>query len=181
MPSGWTVKQCLGSVVTDGSANILAFFQYGDEFWWYNPAQDASAVSMTANTAQLAALTVPNGLKVLAIVNGFKAGVSASATLYLMPPDVNPDGRQLVERRCVRLLDLGEFRRADAGVDERRETGPRHLRRGRVFQRLDARLPRSPPAPVLNASPSSPSPACGGGRGRGLFSFSGRRGPRPPP
>jgi hypothetical protein len=58
----WTAKQCLGSVLTDGSSNIIAFFQYGDEFWLVTPISNGTASGLTA-------VSVPNGVKVKVTLN----------------------------------------------------------------------------------------------------------------
>ena len=89
LPSGWTTKQCLGSVLSNSSSQIVAFFQYGDEFWYGAPPADKTAAAITASIAQLATLSVPNGVKVMAILNidMTTSGVANAAALYIAPPD----------------------------------------------------------------------------------------------
>jgi hypothetical protein len=59
----------LGSVLTDGLANIVAFTQLGDEFLWDTPVAD---VTNTADhtTAQTATMSVPTGIQVHALISG---------------------------------------------------------------------------------------------------------------
>ena len=68
MPSGYTARRRIGSVRTDGSSQFILWTQFGDEFLW-----DAAIVDVDALTPGSAAvtrtLTVPSGLKVLAIVD----------------------------------------------------------------------------------------------------------------
>jgi hypothetical protein len=66
MPSGWTAKQCLGAVLTDSSANIIAFFQYGDEFWLNSPI---ASVTIFGTGTTLATVNTPAGVKVQAFLN----------------------------------------------------------------------------------------------------------------
>jgi hypothetical protein len=59
-PSGWTAVRRLGSVFTDGSANIHAYFQEGDEFEYLDPIAQISDTTGTLGTFQTsAALKVP--------------------------------------------------------------------------------------------------------------------------
>src|SRR5262249_24103742 len=56
LPSGWTVSQCLGSVITDGSSHIRAFVQIGDEIKY-----------TVSNGVQLVnTVTAPTGSRTLA-------------------------------------------------------------------------------------------------------------------
>lgn len=88
LPSGWTAKQCLGSILTDGSKNVRPMTQYGDEFWLTTPILDVSAETTTG--AKLQTLTVPLGIAtqaiVLAGIQSDAAHTSANSELYLMAP-----------------------------------------------------------------------------------------------
>lgn len=68
MPSGYVARRRIGSLLTNGSSQLVAFSQLGDEFLW-----DAAVVDVDALTPGAAAvtrtLTVPTGLKVLAIAD----------------------------------------------------------------------------------------------------------------
>jgi hypothetical protein len=65
LPSGWTVKQCLGSILTDvADANIMQFTQVGDEFRLSVMVPTTASMSTTASLVTLAAL--PLGVKVYA-------------------------------------------------------------------------------------------------------------------
>lgn len=86
LPSGWTVKQCLGSIITDVSANIIAFNQYGDEFWLTTPPLNVNGTTLTT-TASLETLTVPNGVKVQAILNVVGSSGAAADGIYVSSPD----------------------------------------------------------------------------------------------
>jgi len=62
MPSGWTTKQCLGSFLTDASANVIAMKQFGDQF------ELATGISTgTISATGPVTLSVPNGIAVEAI------------------------------------------------------------------------------------------------------------------
>lgn len=72
MPSGWSVKQCLGSFLTDGSALVRAMTQIGDKFILTAPNADFSGAPPTSRTP--VSLTVPNGVSVFA---GFNAQLNS--------------------------------------------------------------------------------------------------------
>lgn len=68
LPSGYTLKRRLGSFRTDGSAHIITFFQFGDEFLWKTPVNNtAGSVTTTPVTVTL---TVPTGVVVKGTFNG---------------------------------------------------------------------------------------------------------------
>jgi hypothetical protein len=84
MPSGWTAKQCLGSVITDGSANIRAFNQKGSQFRLATPVLDVTGSSNLGNTTTTFSLpSTPNGIAVEAIFNATFWNGSAQASVYI--------------------------------------------------------------------------------------------------
>lgn len=58
----------LGSVLTDGTPNIIAFTQAGDFFLWTTPVLDINTNLSTAHTSHV--LTVPTGVRVEALAQG---------------------------------------------------------------------------------------------------------------
>ncbi|MES2671636.1 MAG: hypothetical protein V4673_14630 [Pseudomonadota bacterium] len=94
MPSGWTAKQCIGSVMTDGSGNIRAFNQVGDTFILNGAVQDRNAALGVATAVTQVLTGVPNGLIVEAFVRaGWNpvAGVALAGILSsLDQADVAP-------------------------------------------------------------------------------------------
>lgn len=83
MPSGYTLKRRIGSIRTDGSGNILAYFQYGDQFLWNTPVADISATN-PGTSAVTRTLTLPTGVKVEALLSvGFSAGSVGENPAYL--------------------------------------------------------------------------------------------------
>lgn len=64
IPSGYTKYRRIGSVVTDGSANIRKFKQYGDYFVWDTPTADVALTGSAINSASDNTITVPSGIKV---------------------------------------------------------------------------------------------------------------------
>lgn len=95
LPSGWTVKQCLGTFLTDGSANIRNMTQVGDKFLLAIPVVDVNGGSSTTATAY--ALTVPGGVAVNALLRAGLACTSATALLIytfyenVLPPFLGGD------------------------------------------------------------------------------------------
>lgn len=86
-----TIYRRIGSVLTDGSSNILAFSQAGDEFLWADPTLDVS--DATAGTAaETGTLATPLGLKVTAIINCLRSpSDSGDDLVYISSPDVNDE------------------------------------------------------------------------------------------
>lgn len=68
MPSNYTKKKCIGSIIRVSSA-LLIFDQFGNEFILRTPVLDVTnaATGTSANTGTLS--SVPNGVKVKAIIN----------------------------------------------------------------------------------------------------------------
>jgi hypothetical protein len=86
LPSGWTAKQCLGSLLTDGAGSIRAFRQLGDEFYLASPPTDYNTIPGSTPVAK--PLSVPSGLKLTSItlVTASASGNLISFQLY--DPDV---------------------------------------------------------------------------------------------
>ncbi len=59
MPTNYDQKRRLGAVLTDGSANITAFKQIGERFYWDVPVQDASSFSVNASSRTLLTVSTP--------------------------------------------------------------------------------------------------------------------------
>lgn len=83
MPTGYTKKRRVGSVLTDGSSNILPFVQHDDLFYWDSPQYSVEASTGTATT-QSHALVVPQGIRLECTVNAF---VDNASQLYIFPTD----------------------------------------------------------------------------------------------
>lgn len=85
-PAGTTAFRRIGSIKLDGSVHILKFTQIGDNFWWFAPVFDVSAVTPTSgaqNTVTLA--SVPPGLPVIANLGlsaGWVSGVATTLSVY---------------------------------------------------------------------------------------------------
>lgn len=68
IPTGYTKYRRIGSVLTDGSSNIIGFTQVGDQFLWDDPPLDISA-NDPGTSAVTATLSVPTGVKVFVECN----------------------------------------------------------------------------------------------------------------
>ena len=74
MPGGYTKARRIGAIITDGSGNIRAFQQAGDEFLLVTPPLDINAaIGATRSTI---ALTVPDGIVVTARLRAINLGVT---------------------------------------------------------------------------------------------------------
>lgn len=67
IPSGYTKYRRVGSVLTNGSSNIDAFTQHGDEFLWNTPVSD-SHQDNPGTSAQTVTLSTPGGVKTIALI-----------------------------------------------------------------------------------------------------------------
>ena len=83
MPTNYDQKRRIGAVLTDASANIIQFTQFGDRFVWHETPQDHAGASPTTDTNLT--LTVPTGIEALADVyyDGNDSGaIQSFAILY---------------------------------------------------------------------------------------------------
>ena len=86
IPAGYTAYRRLGAVLTDGSANILAFKQTGNEFQWTTPILDILDTN-TVTTRVTAAIPSPPSFKCLAKLNVYWSPLSTSRYCYVCDPD----------------------------------------------------------------------------------------------
>ena len=86
IPGGYTAYRRLGSVRTDGSANILAFTQNGDWFRWTTLTEDWDTTGLGTTESNFTP-KVPTGLSVLALGNVYISNASNPARVYIRHPD----------------------------------------------------------------------------------------------
>ena len=79
IPAGYGAYRRIGSVLTDGSSNILAFVQTGDYFEWTTHIQDLSSTHGSTN-AVTRTLSTPLGSSVLAKIIIFTTGAGVNYT-----------------------------------------------------------------------------------------------------
>lgn len=60
-PAGTTAWRRIGSFLTNGSAQIVAFHQYGDEFYWDVPRNDLSATALSTSARVARTLSAAPG------------------------------------------------------------------------------------------------------------------------
>ena len=86
--SGYSSYRRLGSVLVDGSSNILGFSQHGDEFLWDDPPMDTFTPS---TSAVLRTLPIPLGVKVKALITVYTYSTAGPPAVYISPPDINDE------------------------------------------------------------------------------------------
>jgi hypothetical protein len=86
MPTNYTYKRRIGSILRSGGA-IQPFFQLGDRFMWMTPIWDVTAATV-GTTATLHALSVPAGIKIIALIFAEGQKAASSPTWYISSPDV---------------------------------------------------------------------------------------------
>jgi len=93
MPSGYEARRRIGAIKTDGSAQIVAFSQNGDEFIW-----DAAVIDVDddnpGTSAVTRTLTVPTGVKVLAYISVGGYTGSNSFTTVISALDISDQAGQ---------------------------------------------------------------------------------------
>jgi hypothetical protein len=87
--AGHTKYRRLGSVLTDGTANILGFSQFGDEFLWDDPPLDINITNLGTSVA-LQTLSVPPDVQVHALITAM-ANTAEAYAIYLSCPDQNDE------------------------------------------------------------------------------------------
>jgi hypothetical protein len=91
MPASYNRKRYIGPIKTNGSGNIQAFKQSGNEFVWGSAYQDVAMSASLGTTSSLVTLaSVPNGYQVVAQIRAeiFK---SAQAPKVLISSPDEPD------------------------------------------------------------------------------------------
>ena len=88
MPTNYTLKRRIGSMLTDGSAQWVRFFQDGDEFRWETPINDISPRDISGGgAATITSTRVPTGVRVRALCSGNYQDSSGLSTLNLYATD----------------------------------------------------------------------------------------------
>jgi hypothetical protein len=92
MPSGYSLKRLVGAVLTDGSANIVAFKAYelsggGVHVRWKSPQLDVNLANTLGTTARLDTISVPSGFPVIADISTFAHDATTVFDGYVSSPD----------------------------------------------------------------------------------------------
>jgi hypothetical protein len=140
MPSGYTARRRIGSFLTNGAAQIVAFSQVGDEFLW-----DVALVDIDATNPGTAAvsrtLTVPLGVKVLAIIDGGVYGGTNQPGANFSSLDVSDQAAQAATTAALTLpISQGG---AIAGGPNTMWTMSRHHIRTNTSSQIRSRLSAS--------------------------------------
>jgi len=92
-PAGYTPFRRLGSVLTDGSSNLLGFTQFWNYFLWDDPPQDIDD-STLGTSAQLYTLSVPIDVVVFPWCNVRAAKSGSVVAIYLSSPFADDEAPQ---------------------------------------------------------------------------------------
>lgn len=90
IPAGYTEYRRIGSVKTNGSANIIAFTQIGDYFFWTDPPLDVN-VSTLGTSAVLYTVSVPPDVNVWVFGNELTKQAAGTPNVYVRMPSVAND------------------------------------------------------------------------------------------
>jgi hypothetical protein len=86
-PAGTTAFRRIGSVLTNGSSQIVPFTQKDDEFLWKTPIASVSGVTSSSVSAAKT-MTVPTGVEVWAKIIGNVTEISSATLLLITAPDM---------------------------------------------------------------------------------------------
>lgn len=98
MPTGYTVKRRIGSLLTDGSAHLVAFTQFGDEFKWkVPPAVEFSTANPGTAAVAVTLGQIPTGVVLEHIANwSISQSTSGGETLlYISDPATTDEAPSL--------------------------------------------------------------------------------------
>ena len=109
IPVGYSAYRRVGSVLTNGTANIIGFKHLQDRFLWDDPPLDINSATISGTTA-LHTLSVPPDVRVVAIFNFSCYRAAGDATVYFNTPDVND------ETAAVAAAPLGAGRGDEAAA-----------------------------------------------------------------
>lgn len=87
-PANYTKKRRIGSIKTNGSAQILAFSQVGTTFYWGTATLDVNAASIST-TAALQTLNVPSGVKVQPLCRWSISNATGAGFLLTSPDETD--------------------------------------------------------------------------------------------
>jgi len=104
-PAGYTAYRRIGSVLTDGSSNILNFYQYGDIFLWKASIRDI-AVTNPGTSAVTRTLSVPTGVIVEAIINVATGADAADSLVRISCLSINDEAPST---SVTPLADFGAY------------------------------------------------------------------------
>jgi len=84
MPTNYSLSRRIGAMKTNGSSQWTAFVQLGDEFLWSVPIADI-LTSSQGTTAILYTLSVPTGVQVWALLQGWSYASGGFDVLFTSP------------------------------------------------------------------------------------------------
>lgn len=88
IPAGYTAYRRIGSVLTDGSSNILNFTQFGDQFTWKDYQKDSTVVFNA--TGFDVTLSTPVGVRCEAKISvNVVANNTSDNKAHILSPDMN--------------------------------------------------------------------------------------------
>lgn len=88
MPASYDRKRLIGSMLTDGSAQWVKFFQLGNDFLWDVPVRTQDSLAPAANTPTLYVQKTPTGLKCIANIDFSYGALAGGEVMLLNSPEV---------------------------------------------------------------------------------------------
>lgn len=110
IPVGWTAYRRVGSILTDGSGNIRAFIQVGNEILWSVPVRDINATGVASGSV-LYAVTVPPAVIVEAIIQGIASSTGGSCAVHINAPGYS----DVSSYACPTIITPGVSQAGSAG------------------------------------------------------------------
>lgn len=89
MPSGYTMRRRIGSILTNDIGNIQKFMHHGENVFYWDIATDDISLTTSATSWTLVSITVPPNISVESIIQ-LVAGDTATNTNYVWHGNQNP-------------------------------------------------------------------------------------------
>jgi hypothetical protein len=90
LPTSYTKKRRIGSILTNASAQITAFNQVGDDFIWITPTVSVSSGWVAG--VNPVTMSVPPGVKVTAYLSAFLLGAGSGSNTYAIIRSMDATG-----------------------------------------------------------------------------------------
>lgn len=108
MPENYNCKRRVGAILTDGSSNIIPFYQIGNKFMWSTEVTDINGVA-GVTPAALKTLTVPTGVVVQALVRIALSSATVSDQFYLYSPNATGTIENIVQAQVAGVVNTTPY------------------------------------------------------------------------
>jgi hypothetical protein len=108
MPDNYDCKRRIGSILTDGSSNIIPFYQSGNKFMWTTEVTDINGVA-GVTPAALVLITVPTGISVEALCRIALSSATVGDEFYINSPYVSGSIENIVKAQVAAVVNSSPY------------------------------------------------------------------------